>query len=336
MQRIAIAALALTAAVAAVTASAHAQPAAYKVDGHISAPDGGWDYATFDSDSRTLYIARSTGVTAVDVDSGKVTGSLTPADRGHSAVPLPGGQLLVTNGASGMAVFVEAKTGKALASVPAGKNPDGAIYDPKSGLVFVGAHSSGEVTFIDPKTQAAVASVPTGSTALEFLAVDGAGRVWANDEKVGEIIAIDIKDRKVLAHYKLDGCEGPTGLVYVPGADRLLASCDGVAPVIDPATGKIVDRLKVGEGPDAILFDPVRKRVLVPAGESGELTVISIKGSKFSVLQTVKTQAGARTGAVDPKTGKVYLPVAKMAPPASGKGRPTATPGSFELMVVSP
>ncbi len=337
MKPTAIKTLALGATLAALALTAHAQPAGYKVTGHIAVPDGGWDYAAVDAAGRRLYVARAAAVTAVDLDSGKVTGELTPTSRGHAAIPLPGGRLLVTNGNSDTAVIVEGATGKVLTTLPAAKNPDGAIYDPASGLAFAIGHGAGGiVTFIDVAKAAVVGSVTTNGGALEFPAVDGAGRLWVNDEKASEVIAIDIKGQKVIAHHKLDGCEGPTGLIYIPGVDRLIATCDKVAAVIDPATGAVVDKLVVGDGPDAVFYDPTRKLAFVPGGESGDLTVISAASGKLKVVQTLKTAVGARTGAVDPKTGKVYLPVAKMIPPASGKGRSTPAPGSFELLVVSP
>jgi len=206
--------LALGAAFAALAFAAHAQAPAYKVTGHIAIPDGGWDYAAVDAAARRLYLARTTTVTAIDLDSGKVTAELTPAARGHAAVPLPGGRLLVTNGTPDTAVIVEGATGKVLATLPTGKAPDGAIYDPKSGLAFVIGHGAGGVvTFIDAAKQTVAGTVTTGAGPLEFPAVDNAGRLWINDEKASEVISIDIKTQKVLAHYKLDGCEGPSGLV---------------------------------------------------------------------------------------------------------------------------
>ncbi len=309
----------------------------YKIVGHIAGPDGGWDYASFDADARRIYVAKGSFVMAVDADSGKVTPQLAPATRAHAPVPLPGGKLLITNGGSDTATFVDGATGQALGSVPTVKSPDGAIYDPKSGLAFVIGHADGGgVTFIDAARQTVVATVPDVGKKLEFAAVDGQGRLWVNDETAGEIVAIDIAGRKVLAHHKMEGCEGPTGLAYAAAADRLVSSCDGVAMVIDPATGAVVDKLKVGQGPDAVIYDARRKLLFVPAGESGDLSVISASSPKLKVIQVVKTQVGARTGAVDPKTGKVYLPVARMVPAQSPGRRPTAAPGSFELLVVGP
>jgi len=63
--------------------------------------------------------------------------------------------------------------------------------------------------------------------------------------------------------------------------------------------------------------------------------VIAVRGpTDVAIVQTVKTQPGARTGAVDPKTGKIYLPTAAYTIAATGK--PTPTPGTFAILVVSP
>ncbi len=48
---------------------------------------------------------------------------------------------------------------------------------------------------------------------------------------------------------------------------------------------------------------------------------------------SVPTQIGARTGAVDPKTGRIYLPTAEYVPFAAGQ-RPTTKPGTFQILVL--
>jgi DNA-binding beta-propeller fold protein YncE len=326
----------LASALCLAASAAYAQAPAYHVSGHIAGPDGRWDYASFDPASHRVYVAKGDAVMMVEIDSAKVTPVFAAASRSHQVLPLPGDRLLVTNGGNDTAVFLDAKTGKTLGSVSTGKGPDAAIYDPKSGLAFVMAHAGGQVTFIDVATMQVAANVVVGGKAMEYGAVDDKGRLWVNDEDLGEITAIDIATRKVLGHHKMAGCEGPTGLAYAPAADRLVASCDKVAAVIDPATGTMVDKLTVGDGPDAVIYDPARKRLFVTAGESGELDVIDASHAKLKVVQVVKTQVSARTGTVDPGTGKIYLPAAKLGAPAKPGGRGQPIPGTFELTVVAP
>jgi hypothetical protein len=55
----------------------------------------------------------------------------------------------------------------------------------------------------------------------------------------------------------------------------------------------------------------------------------------------VKTLPGARTMALDHKTGAVYIPIADLGPtpaptPENPRPRPKAVPGTFSVLVVSP
>jgi hypothetical protein len=63
------------------------------------------------------------------------------------------------------------------------------------------------------------------------------------------------------------------------------------------------------------------------------LTVIDTSGHVPKVIATVPTAVGARTGAVDPATGTVYVIAAKYAPAVAG-ARPKAIPGSVEILAV--
>jgi hypothetical protein len=48
----------------------------------------------------------------------------------------------------------------------------------------------------------------------------------------------------------------------------------------------------------------------------------------------VPTQIGTRTGAVDPGTGRLYLPTAEYNLPVPAGQRPTTKPGTFQILVV--
>jgi DNA-binding beta-propeller fold protein YncE len=322
-------------AVAFASQAPAASAQTYAVSDHIKIGDGGFDYASFDPAHRRLYLSRVGGVLALDVDSKAVTERLTAAQRTHESLPLEGGaMLLITDSGTNSAHLVDALTGKALAEIPTGKKPDAAIFDPASGLALSMNGASGDVTLIDPKTKAAVGTIAIGG-ALEFAAADGAGKVFVNIEDQGQMAVLDTKARNLVGRYKLNGCEEPSGLAYAPGAGVLIAACaNQVAKVLNAATGEEVASLAIGKGPDAVLYDAKRKLAFIPCGRDGVLEVIAVRGPKdVAIVQTVKTQPGARTGAIDPKTGKVYLPTAAYT---LAGGRPSATPGTYEILVVSP
>jgi DNA-binding beta-propeller fold protein YncE len=310
-------------------------PPGLEIVGRIAIPDGPWDYTSIDAASRRLYLGRGDGVMALDLETGRVTARLVPGARVHAVVPVTGtGRVLSTNGESNTATLAEAATGEILAEIPTGQKPDAAIQDPKTGLVLVMDGKSGDVTLIDPASAKAVGSIAIGG-ALEFVAADGAGRAYVNVEDRSELAILDIAARKVIGRVALAGCDSPSGLARDSESGVLLTVCaNGVALAVDPVKAAIIVTLPIGKRPDAAIFDEARHLFLVPCGGDGTLTVISSRGSVLAVAGTVETERGARTGALDPVTGRLYLPTADFGSPPGPEARPVPVPGSFHLLVL--
>jgi DNA-binding beta-propeller fold protein YncE len=310
---------------------AAAAPPRLAVTSEIAGPDGGWDYLSFDPVHRRLYVSRSDGTMAIDVDTGKVTPKLVDAQRTHMAVPADqGADLVITSTTAGAAVVADALTGQVRATIKTGTKPDGAFLEPTSGLVWVLDNAGAGIALIDAKAGTKVATIAVPG-ALESAAMDGQGKVFVNVEDKNEIAVIDVKARKLVGHYPLAGCEEPNGLAY--GEGRLVAACtNNVAKVVDPRDGKVLATLPIGPRPDTALYDPARKLVYVPTGGDGKLTLISPGQAK--VVGVVATHTGARSQALDPKTGALYLPAADYTP-GQGGGRPTPVPGTFRILEVT-
>lgn len=328
------AAFSLTALVAAsAAASAGWAATGYHVIDHIAGPDGRWDYVRVDGANNRVLLTHGTSVMAIDLAT-KAVSSFAPGLILHDALPLNGGsEVLVTNGGSATAVFVNAKTGATVATVSTGKGPDAATFDSKSGLVLVMDHAGGQVTLVDPKAHKVVDTIDVGGN-LEAAAVDGSGKAYVNVEDKNQIAVIDIARRKVLTRYALAGCDGPTGLAYDAADKLLIAACDGSTVVVSPTSGKVLQTFATGKGADGIAFDPKQKLAFVPAGGAGTLTVVAFSGGKGTVVDTVRTQVSARTIALDERTGRLYLPAATVGPAATTGGRPILQPGTFNVLVV--
>jgi DNA-binding beta-propeller fold protein YncE len=138
----------------------------------------------------------------------------------------------------------------------------------------------------------------------------------------------------------LPGCDSPTGLAIDRTHHRLFSVCDGkVLVVTDSQSGKQVAAVAIGEHPDAAAYDPSRGLVYASNGD-GTLTVIHQDSpDHYTVIQTLATKRGARTMALDPGTGRVYLVTADFgpAPPpteAEPNPRPAPITGSFVILVV--
>jgi DNA-binding beta-propeller fold protein YncE len=172
--------------------------------------------------------------------------------------------------------------------------------------------------------------------ALEEAAADGAGRAFVNVEDKSEIAVLDLFTQQVTARWPLAGCDGPTGLAYNTHDNLLIAACDGATVIVRASDGKVLQRLATGKGADGAAYDARRNLAFIPAGRDGTLSVITFEKGIARIAQTVVTQRGARTIAEDDRTGTVYLPAAQYEAPKVAGGRPSAMPGTFEILVVGP
>lgn len=329
MRSLFITALALVSSSAAVAAN----PAYHAAD-QIKAADGGWDLLSVDPMAKRLYVARRDAVTAVDLASGKVTDKLAAADGGHAALAIPGtSNVLVTNGNSNKATIIDGRTGEVRSTLPTGKKPDAATYDPATHDVWIMTPGDGGITVIDPRSAKVLGQVAVGGS-LELGASDGRGHLYVNVEDRNEVAVIDTRARKVLRHEPLPGCDGPTGIVYDPATRETVSACANGVAVILSAAGKPVASIPIGKRPDGAAFDERRHVALIPSGADGSLSVIEL-APVARLVETVQTAKSARTIALDPSTGRAYLPATDLQP-AVGNERPKAVPGTFRILVVAP
>ena len=121
---------------------------------------------------------------------------------------------------------------------------------------------------------------------------------------------------------------------------RLFIGCDNkMMAVVDADSGKVLATPAIGNGVDANGFDPAAGLAFSSNGD-GTLTVVHEDSpDKFSVVENVPTQRGARTMTLDPKTHKLFLITAEFGPaPAPTaerpRPRPPMIPGTFVLLVV--
>jgi YVTN family beta-propeller protein len=323
------------------TSAAAAAPS-YKVAKRLEiGGDGGWDYLTFDADGHRLFLSRSTRVMVVDTESGKAVGEIPDTPGVHGIALAPDlGRGFVSNGRDNSVSVFDLKTLAVSTKVKTGENPDAILYEPSTHRVFAFNGRSGDATAIDGGSGTVAGTVPLGGKP-EFAVSDG-GRIFVNVEDKAEIVAIDAKELRVLSRWPLKPCEEPTGLAIDREHGRLFAGCGNhMMAIVDAKTGKVLATPPIGAGVDAAAFDPGTHLAFSSNGE-GNVTVIGEAApGQFAVVQTIPTEAGARTMALDPKTHTLYLVTARFGerPAATAENprpRPPILPGTFVVLVVSP
>lgn len=295
--------------------------------------EGGWDCMEVDSASHRLFISRGTHVMVLNISNGKLVGDIPNTNGVHDiAIVNKRGKAYISAGRENAVVVVDLRTLKELSRIPVGSNPDVMAYDPSTNRVFSMNGAGSDATAIDPVTDKVVGTIKLDGKP-EFARSDGRGALYVNLEDKSAIDKVDIRSLSVVSNWSLAPGEGPTGMAVDPKRGLLFSTCDnGMMAISDVKSGKVVNTPKIGNGPDGAAFDSVTGLAFSPNGRDGTLTVIA---RDFSVLQTVATQRGARTMALDPKTHRIYLIAAEYEPASPGQ-RPQMVPGSATILVVGP
>lgn len=304
--------------------------------------DYGWDYLTADSEARRLYVSHDKEVVVLDLDSGAIIGKIPGSDVHGIAVIKELGRGFISATDPGSVTVFDLKTLAVIAKVPVGEDPNAISYDGKTKRIFTVDRGSKRVSALDPKTAKVVGTVENLGGRTEHAVSDEAGHVFLNMQDLGTLLRIDAQTLKVTDTWRLAPCEQPSSMDMDRIHHRIFIGCrSGVMTVVDSLTGKIVDMQPIGRGVDATEFDPARSLVYFSTGGGdGALSIFHEDSpDKYTLVETVKTQPGARTMALDRKTGRVYLSAAKLgpAPPATKEvPRPRAPmlPGTFGVLVL--
>lgn len=331
------------AAVAAAVLSMAATSAAqnYHVADHWKiGGQGGWDYLLSDDAAHRLYLTHNSRVEVVDSTTGKPVGAVTGLKSTHGvALNTDGKTGYISDGAGNAIVVFNRADLSVQATVAAGTNPDGITFEPATNTVWAFNGRSNNISVLDSASNTIVATVPLPGKP-EFPQADGQGSVFVNIEDKNEIVKLDAASRKATATWPLPGCESPSGMAIDRGKHRIFSVCDGrKMAIVDYQSGKVLGLASIGDSPDAAGFDPKHGLAFSSNGGDGTLTIVDAEKPGFPVLQTVKTEAGARTMALDASTGRIYLVTAQFgATPAATDAMPhprrSVVPDSFEIIVV--
>ena len=302
--------------------------------------EGGWDYLSVDEVARRLYLSHATKVVVIDLDKNEVVGEIADTPGVHGIALAPEMQrAFSSNGREAKASIVDMKTLKTLSKVDTGENPDAILYDPGQQEVYTFNGRGQSATVFEAKTGKVVATIPL-SGKPEFATVDPqAGRVYDNIEDKSEVIAIDVKTHAVTNTWAIAPGEEASGMAIDLAHHRLFLGCGNKLMVMmDSVTGKVIGTVPIGDRVDANAFDPGTQFAFSSNGDGTVTIAHEDSPDKLVVVQTLTTERGARTMALDPKTHRIYLASAKYEPqppstPDTPRQRPKIIPGSFKVLV---
>lgn len=302
--------------------------------------EGGWDYLSIDQAAHRLYVTHATKIVVIDLTKDAVAGEIADTQGVHGfAIAADLGRGFSSNGKESTASIVDLKTLQTTSKVKTGENPDAILYNPAQQEVYTFNGRGKSATVFEAKTGNVVATVPLPGKP-EFAAFDQAtGRIYCNIEDKSEVVTIDAKTHQVADTWPLAPGEEPSGMAIDAEHHCLFIGCrNKLMVVMDDRNGKVLSTVPIGGGVDANAFDAQRQLAFSSCGE-GVVTIAKEETpEKMTVVQTLSTERGSRTMALDSVTHNLYLAAAKFEPlpapsPGTPRQRPNMVPGSFKILV---
>jgi YVTN family beta-propeller protein len=328
---------------AAEKSNAESDKSAFKVSARFAlGGDGGWDYIAYDTKGDRLFVSRATRVMVVDAAKGSLIAEIPDTPGVHGiAFNYELGKGYISNGRENTVTVFDLKTLKQISKIKVtGENPDAILYDSFSKRVFTFNGRSKNATAIDCAKDEVAGTIALGGKP-EFAVSDGKGTIFVNIEDKSQLCTIDPQKMAVVHTWSLAPGEEPSGLAFDAKNHRLFSVCDNkLMIVMDSETGKVLDKLPIGEGVDGAAFDPEENLAFSSNGGSGTVTVVHEESAdSFKVVQTVRTEKSARTITVNPTNHALFLPAAEFEesePPADGaRHRRKVKPGTFTILELS-
>lgn len=294
----------------------------------------GWDLLAVSSELQRLYISRGSHVQVMATDTGKVVADIPSTQGVHAIAVAPSlHKGFITNGRDNSVGVFNLDTNKETSRVKVGENPDAILFDKATGRVFSFNARSNDVTVIDAKSEKVVGTVKFEGNP-ELPVSDDKGHVYVNLESKSCVVEIDARALKVTRSWPLAPGEEPTGLAFDKRHGFLFSTCaNSMMAISDVKSGKVIETVPIGTGPDSAGFDPKNGIAFSSNGE-GTLSLVQSVSGKFQNIGNVPTKKSARTMAIDESRHLVYLIAADFEDPAPGQRRGKMKPGTAEIIVV--
>ncbi|MGP8145169.1 MAG: YncE family protein [Thermoplasmata archaeon] len=192
-------------------------------------------------------------------------------------------------------------------------DPGGAVYDNRTGEIFVTNLNSNNVDVISDATDKVVAQIDVGGDPVGIALDYRTGEVFVSDHNWDTVSVISDATDSVVATIPV--ISGPEGLAYDSALDEVyvaswnLASYTGSVEAISGTSHSVVANISVGSYPSGVAYDSARSEIFVtnqnPGYSQGTVSVIS--DSSNSLVATIPVGEDPYGIVYDPALGELFV-----------------------------
>lgn len=297
-----------------------------------------FDYVTVDPAGRRVYIAHGAEVKVLDADSFSVVGSITGLKRCHGVALVPElNKGFITDGDGAKVVVFDSKTLKVTGEIKTYPDTDSLTYDPASKLVFTFNGDSKNSSVIDPVKETVVKTIDMGG-GPEQPVPDGKGKIYDNNEETNEVVVIDTHELGIKSRWSIKPAGQAVALALDQEHRRLFSAGRNPTTLVmmDADNGKVLQSFPISAGVDANIYDPSTGFVF-SSTRAGVLHVFrETSPDQLTPVEEIKTEYGAKTMGLDPKTHTLFLVTSDFTPASGSNGSRKAIKGTAHVLVYRP
>ena len=294
-----------------------------------------FDYVTVDSASRRVYIAHGAEVKVLDADNFSVVGSINGVKRCHGVTLVPGlNKGFIADGDGAKVVVFDVKTLKITGEIETYPDTDSITYDPASKMVVTFNGDSKNASVIDPVKETMIKTIDMGG-APEQPAADGKGTIYDSNKDTNDVVVIDTHSLTVKTRWPIKPAGQAVALALDPEHHRLFSAGRNPSALVmmDADSGKVLQSFPITAGVDANIYDPATGLVF-SSTRAGVLHVFHEDSpDTLTVLEEIKTEYGAKTMGLDPKTHNLFLVTSDFTPASGPKGDRKAIKGTARVLI---
>ncbi|MEX2155527.1 MAG: Ig-like domain-containing protein [Gemmatimonadales bacterium] len=266
----------------------------------------GTDTTAIDAIADGLASATSSTVAVVDQIVLQETGA-APYFAGVDTVT---NRVYVSNTSGSSATVLDGTSHKVAGAVTGlGPNPGWEGVNPVTKRVFISDFLDGLVYIIDESQDVVEGTISVGPNATQP-AVDPATDIIYVPARPRELMlrTVDTRTREVIGDVVIGGTSDNAGGAVWDLRTKLVwvvIETQSSIKSVDPAQGRVMDSIFVGEGPYGIALDPVLNRLYVSL--SGQSQVFVLDLVEKVALQPINVGAFPQGLSVDAETGRVFV-----------------------------
>lgn len=295
---------------------------------------GNWDYLTVDPTTNRLFIAHSSQVQVVDLDTGQLAGQISGLREAHAIALDDTGEFgYISDGLAGAVVVFDRQSLNTVATIPVGPSPRALVLEPQTKMLFVigsfplsprptsqktgpnqlnGAvipEIRSEITVIDTQTRTVIGSILLPGS-LGFAQAGGDGKVYVTIVDRNEIAWIDataIDERLRGAPGKAETARAEAGHPSPPKPPGTPVTLDWSAvPHSTQFSGNRIRFFALGSDcpqPQSLAVDSKHQRIFATCSNN---KMVVLDGATGDLVTSLPTGPGAETIGYDPEHGLIY------------------------------